>query len=154
MYYFNFFRTQLWQHLISYNRFRNMNMCLLEVAMCEKCRSSHFQSARGVKSLRTGGRLSIGEVFCWGGEYPITCHELSQLSGVGIFTNMPLVLNWKLHLRYLTRLWACLKWSWFLFKSYPSYAHTPSDFGGGHFSISDFISYDYNISTSVMIFWT
>ena len=21
-----------------------MNMCLLEVAMCEKCRSSHFQS--------------------------------------------------------------------------------------------------------------
>ena len=36
-----------------------MNMCLLEVAMCEKCRSSHFQSEGGVKSLRTGGGLKI-----------------------------------------------------------------------------------------------
>ena len=35
-----------------------MNMCLLEVAMCERCRSSHFQveaGGGGVKSLRTGG---------------------------------------------------------------------------------------------------
>ena len=110
MYCFNFFRNQLWQHLISYNRFRNMNMC-----------------------------YRLGRSFA-GGQYPITCHELSLLSGVGIFTNMPLVLNWKLHLRCLTRLWACLKGSWFLFKSYPPYAHTPSDFSGGHFSISDFIS--------------
>ena len=31
-----------------------MNMHLLEVAMCEKCRSSHFQSEGGVKKLRTG----------------------------------------------------------------------------------------------------
>ena len=54
IYCFNFFRNQLWQHLISYNSFRNMNMCLLEVAMCEKCRSSHFQSEGGVKKLRTG----------------------------------------------------------------------------------------------------
>ena len=32
-----------------------MNMCSLEVAMCEKCRSSHFQSEGEVKSLRTVG---------------------------------------------------------------------------------------------------
>ena len=31
-----------------------MNMCLLEVAICEKCRSSHFQS-EGEKGLMTGG---------------------------------------------------------------------------------------------------
>ena len=37
--FFNFFRNQLWLHLI-----RNMDMCLLKVAMCEKCKSSHFQS--------------------------------------------------------------------------------------------------------------
>ena len=43
------------RHLISYNSFRNVNMCLLEVAMCEKRRSSHFQSEGGVKSLRTRG---------------------------------------------------------------------------------------------------
>ena len=55
MYCFNFFRNQLLQHLISYNSFRNMNMCFLEVAMSEKCRSSHFQSEGGVKSLRTWG---------------------------------------------------------------------------------------------------
>ena len=30
-------------------------MCMLEVVTCEKCRSSHFQSERGVKSLKTGG---------------------------------------------------------------------------------------------------
>ena len=28
-----------------------MNMCFLEVAMCEKCRSTHFQSEGGVKSF-------------------------------------------------------------------------------------------------------
>ena len=36
-----------------------MNISLLEVAMCEKCRSSHVQSevggGGGGKSLRTGG---------------------------------------------------------------------------------------------------
>ena len=26
-----------------------MNMCLLELALCEKCRSSHFQLEEGVK---------------------------------------------------------------------------------------------------------
>ena len=46
MYCFNFFRNQLWQDLVSYNSFRNMNMFLLKVAMCEKCRSSDFQSAK------------------------------------------------------------------------------------------------------------
>ena len=38
-----------------------MNMCLLEVALCEKCRSSDFQSdGGGVEILRTGvgGRVS------------------------------------------------------------------------------------------------
>ena len=36
-------------------------MCLLEAAMCEKCRSSHFQSELGgVKSLRTGGLKILG----------------------------------------------------------------------------------------------
>ena len=59
---FNFFTNQLWQHLISYNSFRNMNMCLLEVTMCEKCRSSHFQLEGGVKSLRTGGVVRTGEL--------------------------------------------------------------------------------------------
>ena len=49
-----------------------MNMCLLEVAMYEKCRSSHFQSERGVKSLRTEGgvknfRTGGGGVYCLGG---------------------------------------------------------------------------------------
>ena len=62
-----------------------MNLCLLEVAMCEKCRSSHFQSERGVKSMRTGGegggrggggKKKLGlEGFLWlGSQYPITCH--------------------------------------------------------------------------------
>ena len=39
-----------------------MSMCLLEVAMCKKCRSSHFQSEEGgrVKSLRTGAEFSTG----------------------------------------------------------------------------------------------
>ena len=36
-----------------------MNMCLLQVAMCKKCRSSHFQSEGGVKSLS----IVVG----WGG---------------------------------------------------------------------------------------
>ena len=42
MYSFNFFRNQLWQDWISYNSFKNVNMCLLEEAMYEKCRSGHF----------------------------------------------------------------------------------------------------------------
>ena len=50
-----------------------MNMCLLEVAMCEKCRSSNFQleegeskkfeycrkEGGGLKNFRTGGGLPI-----------------------------------------------------------------------------------------------
>ena len=50
-------------------------MCVLEVAMCEKCRSSHFQSEGEIKSLRTGGLknfragrvTNLGGYFCWGG---------------------------------------------------------------------------------------
>ena len=63
-----------------------MNMCLLEVAICEKCRSSHFQSEGGsekfehwggVKKFLGLGGLPIwgGGYFCWGGQYPITCHK-------------------------------------------------------------------------------
>ena len=32
-----------------------MNMCLLEVAMCEKCKSSHFQSEVGSKKFEDWG---------------------------------------------------------------------------------------------------
>ena len=71
MYCFNFFRNQLWQHLISYNSFRNVNMCLLEVAICEKCRSNHFQLEWGggwVKALRTlaDGGGGIKNIRTWG----------------------------------------------------------------------------------------
>ena len=52
-------------------------MYLLEVAMCEKCRSSHFKSEGGVKSLTTGGGggvkncraggvTDLGGYFSWG----------------------------------------------------------------------------------------
>ena len=56
-----------------------MNMCLLEVAMCEECRSSHFQPEGGVKNLITGGEggkknLGLEGVLLLGGQYPITCH--------------------------------------------------------------------------------
>ena len=70
MYCFNFFRNQLWQHLISYNSSRNMDMCLLEVSMCEKCRSSHFQSERGggSKKFEYWGvkKFGIGGLPVWG----------------------------------------------------------------------------------------
>ena len=77
-----------------------MSMCLLEVAMCGKCRSSHFQSEGGeskkfedrggLKNFRTGGVTDLGGgYFCWGGgggQYPITCHEkvpeLKQLRNI------------------------------------------------------------------------
>ena len=51
-YCFNFFWNQLWKHLISYNGLRNIN--ILEVAMCEQCRSRHSD---------------------FDGQYPITCHD-------------------------------------------------------------------------------
>ena len=77
---FNFFRNQLWQHLINYNSLRTMNMCLLEIAMCEKCRSSNFQleeeeskkfeycreEGGGLKIFRTEAALPIF-FFFWGG---------------------------------------------------------------------------------------
>ena len=44
-------------------------MCLLEVAMCEKCRGSNFQLEGGVKSLRMGG--GVGKDFRTGGGLPI-----------------------------------------------------------------------------------
>ena len=45
-------------------------MCLLEVAMCEKCRGSNFQLEGGVKSLRMGGAwvkiLGVAEGYQFG----------------------------------------------------------------------------------------
>ena len=50
-----------------------MDMCLLEVAMCEKFRSSHFQWEGGVQSLGTGGRglknFRTGEGYQFGGTF-------------------------------------------------------------------------------------
>ena len=83
MHCFNFFRNQLWRHLLSSNSFRNVNMCLLEVAMCEKCRSSHFQSDGGGGEGwgGRGGMLGLGGVTnLGGGQYPITCHVLYEPS--------------------------------------------------------------------------
>ena len=38
-----------------------MNMCLLEVVICEKCRSSHFQSEGGSEKIfRTGWVTDLG----------------------------------------------------------------------------------------------
>ena len=70
MYCFNFFKNQLWKHLISYNSSRNINMCLLKVDMYEKCRSSHFQSEDrgggcGSKTFDYWGEL--GGYQFWGG---------------------------------------------------------------------------------------
>ena len=75
-----------------------MNLWLLEVAMCGKCRSSHFQSEEGSKKLknwvvgggggeknfRTGGevyRLFFfrgGGLLLGGGLYTITCHNADR----------------------------------------------------------------------------
>ena len=112
MYCFSFFRNQLWQHLISYNSFRNMNMCLLEVAMCEKCRSSHSQSEGGaVRNLRTGVRLKkfrTGEGFKGGlllgeGQYPISikCHAWKRYWEKNWFASWQLrVYNCKFHQKW------------------------------------------------------
>ena len=62
-----------------------MNISLLEVAMCEKCRNSYFQSEGGIKSLRTGrgvglknfrtgGVTDLGGLLLLRGQYPITSH--------------------------------------------------------------------------------
>ena len=71
MCYFNFFRNQLWQHLISCNSFRSV---LVESRLVEsshvwkKCRSNHFQSTGVVEKLRTGGGVRN---FRTGGVLPI-----------------------------------------------------------------------------------
>ena len=58
-----------------------MNMCLLEVVMCEKCRSSHFQSEGGLKiwglgegglkNFRTGGKGYRFGGFTFAGGRPV-----------------------------------------------------------------------------------
>ena len=71
MYCFNCFTNQLWQHLISYNSFRSMNMCLLELAICEKLQKQPFSVGwRRVKSWRIGGLPIWGGYFCWEGSVP------------------------------------------------------------------------------------
>ena len=76
--------------LISCNSFRNVNMCLLEVAMCEKCKSCHFQLdgvsknfedwGVGLKSFRTGWANNLGGVLLLGGQYRITWHGYHNLN--------------------------------------------------------------------------
>ena len=79
---FQLFRNHLWRHLISYNSFRNVNMCLLEVAICEKCWSSHFQSEAEVKILGLGGATDWGEgLLLLRGQYPITWHGQPLILG-------------------------------------------------------------------------
>ena len=74
-----------------------MNMCLLELAMCEKWRSNHFESEGGVgskkfedwgvKDFRIGGyQFGEGLLLIGGGQYPITCHDF--------FSNKSWLCNW------------------------------------------------------------
>ena len=60
-----------------------MNMCFLEVAMCEKCRSINFQSEGEVKRLRTGGGAGVKK-FRTGGYWgvPMLGGRLLLLEGV------------------------------------------------------------------------
>ena len=65
-----------------------MNMCLLEVAMCEKCRSSHFQSeGEGSKKFQDWGVkkiLELGGTFAGGGgQYPISFSKKQTQEGEG-----------------------------------------------------------------------
>ena len=62
-----------------------MKMCLLEVAMFERFRSSHFQSEWVVKILRTAGEggkgvkecYDWGDYFCWGGVVSTPLHAIT-----------------------------------------------------------------------------
>ena len=109
MYCFNFFRNQLWQHLINYNSLRTMNMCLLEVAMCEKCRSSNFQSeegeskkfehwreeGEGIEQFLNWGRVTnFGGVLLLGDQYAITWNlTFTYLMTLFIVQNLEKVLT-------------------------------------------------------------
>ena len=96
MYCFNFFKNQLWRHLLSYNSFKNRNMCLLEVAMCENAEAAISSWRVGVKSLRTGGRgnftsggvTDLGGHFYWGTSTPLYA----------------MLLIWHIHYHQLTKL--------------------------------------------------
>ena len=69
-----------------------MNMCLLEVSMCEKCKSSYFQSEGGSKrfeecdgwkKFRTGGegyQFGLGITFAGGVSTPLHAMALSNKS--------------------------------------------------------------------------
>ena len=48
-------------------------MCLLEVAMCEKCRNSHFRLEEGRKKFEDWGRVTFA-----GGEVSTPLHAMSD----------------------------------------------------------------------------
>ena len=58
-----------------------MNMCLLDIAMCEKCRSSDFQLEGGVKSLRTGvgGVTNLEGLLLLWSQYTIICYVYANM---------------------------------------------------------------------------
>ena len=88
-----------------------MNKCLLEVAMCEKCRSSDFQSEEGrrvkglstagedaLKNVRTGGglpiNLSVGGVLLLGDQYLIICNvTFIYLMTIFIVQNLKIIFT-------------------------------------------------------------
>ena len=89
-----------------------MNKCLLEVAMCEKCRSSDFQSEEGrrvkslstagedaLKNVRTGGGLPInlsgwGGVLLLGDQYLIICNvTFIYLMTIFIVQNLKIIFT-------------------------------------------------------------
>ena len=72
-------------------------MCLLEVAMCEKCRSSHFQSEGRVKSLRIGEKGGVKN-FRTGGMVT----DLGGLLLLGRGVSTPL------HAMYVVKFWKLL----------------------------------------------
>ena len=73
-----------------------MNKCLLEVAMCEKCRNSDFQSEEGrrVKSLSTAGEGGLKNFRTRGG-LPI---NLSGGKGTFAWGSVPYYMQYNFHL--------------------------------------------------------
>ena len=73
-----------------------MNKCLLEVAMCEKCRNSDFQSEEGrrVKSLSTAGEGGLKNFRTRGG-LPI---NLSGGRGTFAWGSVPYYMQYNFHL--------------------------------------------------------
>ena len=92
-----------------------MSMCLLEVAMCEKCRSSHFQSeggeskkfedrggGGGLKNFRTGGLPIWGVVtFAGGGRVSTPLHATERCQSSSNYKILKeVVLTWTEYLDF------------------------------------------------------